>query len=131
MPKIPSKNTPEPNIAAQYIAEHIKQAMKKKALSTADMASATGIERTNMQRIYHGQKLPNPEQLKKIAEMLGIPMDQLMPDLPSACCKLGGDAMANQSVLGKKMKLDHVTFTATMDTGLAMAKLIMSKKHFD
>lgn len=124
-----AKAPPDTSIAAAYIAEQMKDAMKRKSVSTSDLASVTGIERSHIQGFYHGKKLPGPEQLRKIAEVLGVALQDLLPDLDCSCGPnaVGGDSMVNQSALTRKMKLDHVTFTATMDIGIAMARKITSK----
>ena len=114
----------------EYISERLKSAMQQKSITTFDVAVKIGMDRTRLQQIYNGQKAPDAQQLLKIAAALGVTLDELIPHIACPCTAsaVPGDAMKNVAANTKKIKRDHVTYTATMDIGVAMARLASQNK---
>jgi transcriptional regulator with XRE-family HTH domain len=66
------------NRPRQIIA--LRQWRTKAALSQADLAKISGVERATIARIEGGSQTPRPSTLRKLAAALGIEPSQLFTD---------------------------------------------------
>lgn len=58
--------------------DKIKKAMDEKRITQAELAEAAGISQAFMSYILNGYKMPSVPVLKRIADKLGVTMDDLI-----------------------------------------------------
>jgi transcriptional regulator with XRE-family HTH domain len=62
------------------VGERIKEARERKAYGQAELARAIGITPTSLWAIEAGRHTPRPATLRKIADVLGVPVEELTTD---------------------------------------------------
>jgi transcriptional regulator with XRE-family HTH domain len=62
------------------VSERIKEARERKAYGQAELARAIGITPTSLWAIEAGRHTPRPATLRKIADVLGVPVEELTTD---------------------------------------------------
>lgn len=62
------------------VGERIREVRERKAYGQAELARAVGITATSLWAIEAGRHVPRPATLRKIAEHLGVPIEQLTQD---------------------------------------------------
>ncbi len=67
-------------LSAVLLAEHTVSARKKKGMTQAELASATGINRSVLSQVESGSHIPSVNQLLALCETLDIQFDQLTED---------------------------------------------------
>ena len=78
IPSAPSKPVrSEPEIA-RAVAARIKQERASRGWRQQDLADQTGIARPNIARLEGGKRMPKLSTLQKIAEAMGLRMEDLM-----------------------------------------------------
>lgn len=60
------------------MSNKIKEVRTSKSMSRRDMKALTGIDVHRMSRYENGQKVPNVETMKKIADALGVTISELV-----------------------------------------------------
>lgn len=61
-------------------ARGIRREMSSQHINRADMARLTGIAYTRMLSIWHGRRAITIDELFKVSEVLGVRIDQLLPE---------------------------------------------------
>ena len=56
----------------------IRQAMEAKCVTQTELAEAAGVSQAFMSYVLHGYKLPSVPVLKRIADKLEVPVDELL-----------------------------------------------------
>jgi transcriptional regulator with XRE-family HTH domain len=65
------------------MGERIRELRERKAYGQAELARAVGLTPTSLWAIEAGRHAPRPATLRKIAEALGVPVEELTrPDDP-------------------------------------------------
>ena len=65
----------------------LRAALEAKSWNQSDLAKATGLGRDSISTYIRGLTMPDPKNLKKLAEALELPVKDLMPEG-------GGDAVS-------------------------------------
>jgi DNA-binding XRE family transcriptional regulator len=60
-----------------HVGQRIKAVRERKAYGQAELARAVGITPTSMWAIEAGKHAPRPATLRKIAQVLGVPVEEL------------------------------------------------------
>ena len=60
------------------MGEKIKEIMKLKDVSQAELAKAAGVSEPFISYVVEGKKMPSVPVLKRIAQRLGVLMDELV-----------------------------------------------------
>ena len=61
------------------LGENIRQILHDKWMSQAELARATGVDRTTISKLISGSRAnPSVELVKKIADALGVTVDELI-----------------------------------------------------
>jgi len=55
----------------------LKRLREQQALSLTDLAQITGLSRVTINRIENGKQKPMPRTTRKLAEALGVKVDEL------------------------------------------------------
>ena len=58
----------------------IKRLREQRALSLTDLAQATGLSRVTINRIENGKQRPMPRTTRKLADALGVKVEELTSD---------------------------------------------------
>jgi transcriptional regulator with XRE-family HTH domain len=66
------------------LGERVRRARKQINMSQADLAVRLGLSRTSIANLEAGRQRPAAHQVAMIAEVLDIPVHELLPSLPSA-----------------------------------------------
>jgi transcriptional regulator with XRE-family HTH domain len=59
------------------VGERIREARERKAYGQAELARAIGVTPTSLWAIESGRHAPRPATLRKIAQALGVPIEEL------------------------------------------------------
>jgi transcriptional regulator with XRE-family HTH domain len=59
------------------LSERIREARERKAYGQAELARAIGMTPTSLWAIEAGRHVPRPATLRKIADVLGVPVEEL------------------------------------------------------
>jgi len=62
------------------VGQRIREVRERKSYGQAELARAVGMTATSLWAIEAGRHVPRPATLRKIAEHLGIPIEQLTQD---------------------------------------------------
>lgn len=60
------------------MGENIKKIMEQKNIAQVELAKAVGVSEAFMSYVIDGKKMPSVPVLKRIAEKLGVLMDELV-----------------------------------------------------
>lgn len=60
------------------MGEKIKEYMEEKDVSQAELAKAAGVSEAFISYVVDGKKMPSVPVLKRIAQRLGVMMDELV-----------------------------------------------------
>lgn len=69
------------HLAKADFGRRLYSAMIKKGWQQSDLANASGMQRANVSNYVRGQSMPTPQNLKKLADALGIDPDLLLPNM--------------------------------------------------
>ena len=72
---------------------NLKRCRLERGILQVELAQRTAIERSRLSLIENGHVAPTPAELERIALVLGVPIDMLMPEPRSAA--VGGGAVAD------------------------------------
>ena len=75
VPAMPARSEPE---IARAVAARIKQERANRGWRQQDLSAQTGIARPNIARLESGKRMPKLSTLQKIAEAMGLRMEDLM-----------------------------------------------------
>lgn len=64
--------------AAKQFGANLKRIRTEKSMTQGDIVRSTGIDRSSMSALEGGKQNPTLETIKKIAQALGVSMDQLL-----------------------------------------------------
>jgi transcriptional regulator with XRE-family HTH domain len=56
---------------------NLKRLRQQRALSLSDLASMTKLSRVTINRIENGKQRPRPRTIRRLAEVLGVPVEEL------------------------------------------------------
>jgi transcriptional regulator with XRE-family HTH domain len=59
------------------ITQSIGERMQALGMTFEQLLSASGLERKILEAIYFGRYTPSPEQRRRVAEALGVPVDRI------------------------------------------------------
>jgi transcriptional regulator with XRE-family HTH domain len=59
------------------VGERIRELRERKAYGQAELAREVGITPTSLWAIETGRRTPRPRTVRKIAEVLGVPVEEL------------------------------------------------------
>jgi transcriptional regulator with XRE-family HTH domain len=59
------------------MTQSIGERMKALGMSFEQLLAASGLERKILEAIYYGRYTPSPEQRRRVAEALGVPIEQI------------------------------------------------------
>ena len=76
----------EPQVDAFYqiLGERVKQGRRRANFSQADLAERLGLTRTSIANLEAGRQRPSTHQSAMLADILGIPIERLLPPAPTA-----------------------------------------------
>lgn len=63
---------------SERVGRRIRRALEKQGWSQARLARELGISEKQISRYVHGKHLPGLRRLERIAELLGVPAEELM-----------------------------------------------------
>jgi transcriptional regulator with XRE-family HTH domain len=61
----------------------VKKLREQRALSLSDVAQITGLSRVTINRIENGKQRPMPRTIRKLANALGVTVEELTSDQAS------------------------------------------------
>ena len=64
--------------ASKQFGNNLKRIRTEKKMSQGDIVRATGIDRSYVSALESGKQNPTLDTIKKIAQALGVSMDQLL-----------------------------------------------------
>lgn len=76
MPTVPDR--------AAVIGQAIRRARFNVGFTQEDLATVTGILRTNISKYENGKRIPSIDELYAIADACACPINELLPDMTSA-----------------------------------------------
>ena len=80
----------------------LKVALLRHGTPQYELARQLRITETRMSRIACGRLAPTPEEAAKLSEILGVPVDELFPELsPPGQSPAGGEGAARKIAAGK------------------------------
>lgn len=120
---------PRKDKAAEAFGERLKSVMRTEGLGTADLAEKLGRERSEIAKYYHGNKLPDKQLIRDMADIMGVAVMRLDPSMGGGA---GGDAAGKAGRKpgkseAKAVQLDQVTLTATVDIGPALERNLRNR----
>jgi transcriptional regulator with XRE-family HTH domain len=71
-------------MAVMTTGERIRRARLRAVWGQAELARAAGLSVAGIWQIEHGQREPRPVTIRKIAEVLGVPPQDLVEDRENA-----------------------------------------------
>lgn len=66
----------------ERMADNIRKAREAKALGPGEVADKIGVSARTVERWEGGESAPQRPNLRKLAELFGVEVDDLRPDLP-------------------------------------------------
>lgn len=63
-----------------HIGQQIQKHLQESGMTQSDLASAIGVSRQVMSKIVNGKKAINVEEISKIANIIGKPIEELLND---------------------------------------------------
>lgn len=74
--------------------ENIKRIRKEKGLTQKELGELCGINEANIRKYENGKQNPKIETIRRIANALGVPLNDLMPDSFEQTVQIGHDLIA-------------------------------------
>jgi transcriptional regulator with XRE-family HTH domain len=69
---------------AEYVAGEVRAEMARQRVSQRQLAAQLGLSQVQIQRRLAGRIEFRPSELDRAAELLGVPVTQLLPSAPTA-----------------------------------------------
>jgi transcriptional regulator with XRE-family HTH domain len=69
---------------AEYVAGEVRAEMARQRVSQRQLAAQLGLSQVQIQRRLAGRIEFRPSELDRAAELLGVPVTQLLPSAPAA-----------------------------------------------
>lgn len=64
--------------------DRLRDARERAGLSIAQLANLVGVNRAHLSNVERGDRRPSPEVAVRVAQALGVGIDDLRPALPDA-----------------------------------------------
>ena len=106
-------------IKKRELSINLKNALAEQNMSQSELARATGMERDRISKYARGATFPNPPALKKIADALHIPVDELAPSHPHPSAA-PPDVVAPLSYVQTDTKTGWITVNRRVSTATAL-----------
>jgi len=81
----------------QHTGDNLQRLMAERGLSTREVARHTGIDERTLRALSRGQRRPRPLTVHRLAEGLGIPVEELLVD-PASTLRRRFDRVTNPAV---------------------------------
>jgi transcriptional regulator with XRE-family HTH domain len=68
----------------EHVGPNLRELRKKRSMSQALLGQKLGVDETTVGRIERGEVVPQPQTLKAISDLFGVPPDELRRDRATA-----------------------------------------------